>query len=242
MGLTALTLPLGAVAALGTPALAKAPSPNPIVCSGFGATITFHTPYVFTKSLAGHSNVQGTATSSKLGGTTSVVGTAFNCGGGTGNGTFSNITIAAGKNDKLSKSDFRYNKTTKVKYLEGSAASFFTGGAKSLKKSLKNISFHINGHLTGFKQSGTPTLVTGNNPCPGEVGYIIRGKVKSAATGDYYYTKTATLDVCLGSDSGSGVSGNFLGDLLTMKGPNYPSHDVTITGAQIDPNHGSATL
>ena len=240
MGLTALTLPLGAVAALGTPALAKAPSPNPIVCSGFGATITFHTPYEFTKSLAGHSNVQGTATSSKLGGTTSVVGTAFNCGGGTGNGTFSNITITPGKNDKLAKTDSRYNKTTGVKYVEGDAAGFFTGGAKSLKKSLKSITFHINGHTTAFKQSGTPTLVTGNAPCPGEVGYVIHGKVSQGGL-DYYYDKTAVLNVCLGTDSGTGTHANFLGDLLGMKNGTWPS-SVTVTGAVIDPTNSNATL
>ena len=247
IGLAALALPLGAVSALGTPAFAKTPT-NSIVCTGFGATITFHSPYVYTKTLDGHSNVQGVATTAKLGGTTSVVGNPFSCSGGTSgsslttNNTFTNLTIAASKNSKLSHTDFRYNKTTKVKYVYGEAASFFSSGAKSLKKSLKNNTYHINGHTTGFKQSGTPTLVTGNNPCPGEVGYIIHGKVNSGSHGDYYYDKTAALDVCLGTDTGTNVSHNFLADLLAMKGPHYPATDVTITGATIDPAHGSATL
>ena len=237
MGLVALALPIGTVAATGSPAFAKKPPPNPITCTGFGATITFNSPYVYT--MPGH--VQGQATSVKVGNSTSVVGSAFNCGGSTGNGTFSPLTIAGGKNSKLSKSDPRYDKATGVKYVSGEAASFFSGGAKSLKKSLKNIEFSINGHSTGFKQAGSPTLVTGNAPCPGEVGYVINGKVDSAGTGDYYYTKTAVLDVCLGTDTGSGTSGNFLGDLLNMENNAAPA-SITITGASIDPSNGGATL
>ena len=237
MGLVALALPVGTVAASGTPAFAKKPATNAIRCTGFGATITFNSPYVYT--MPGH--VQGAATSAKVGNSTSVHGVAFNCGGGTGNGTFSPLTIAGGKNSKLAKSDPRYNKATGVKYVSGEAASFFSGGAKSLKKSLKNIEFTINGHSTGFKQKGTPTLVTGNAPCPGEVGYVINGKVDSAGTGDFYYDKTAQVDVCLGSDTGTGVSGNFLGDLLSMQN-NSASHSITITGASIDPLNGGATL
>ena len=235
MGVIALALPAGLLAGTTSVASASTP-PNPIHCSGFNANITFHVPYVYTMP----GKIQGTATSSKLGGSTSVIGSPFNCTGGTMNGTFSNITITPGKNDKLAKTDSRYNKTTGVKYVEGDAAGFFTGGAKSLKKSLKSITFHINGHTTAFKQSGTPTLVTGNAPCPGEVGYVIHGKVSQGGL-DYYYDKTAVLDVCLGTDTGTGTHANFLGDLLGMKNGTWPS-SVTVTGAVIDPTNSNATL
>ena len=233
MGVIALALPAGLLAGTTSVASAKATPPNPITCTGFGATITFNSPYVYT--MPGH--VQGQATSAKLGNSTSVVGSAFNCGGNTGNGTFSPLTIAGGKNSKLAKTDSRYNKTTGVKYASGEAASFFSGGAKSLKKSLKNITFTINGNATAFKQKGSPTLVTGNNPCPGEVGYVINGQVKTGV----YDTKTAVLDVCLGSDTGTGTGGNFLGDLLGME-QNTAATSITITGAAIDPANGGATL
>ncbi|HTT86334.1 MAG TPA: hypothetical protein VMF60_03105, partial [Acidimicrobiales bacterium] len=113
MGVIALALPAGLLA--GTTSVASAMTPtNSIVCTGFGATITFHSPYVFTKTSGTHSNVQGVATTAKLGGTTTVVGVPFSCSGGTSNAplttnnTFNNLTIAASKNSKLSHTDFRY--------------------------------------------------------------------------------------------------------------------------------------
>jgi hypothetical protein len=236
MGVFALALPAGLLAGTTAVASASSPTPNPIMCNHFGATITFSSPYVYTMPGA----VQGVATSAKTGGGTTVGGASFNCGGGTNNASFPNINIAGGKNSKLAHSDPRYNKTTGVKYAYGQAASFFSSGAKSLKKSLKTITFTVNGHSTQFKQKGTPTLVTGNAPCPGEVGYVINGEVASPST-TFYYTKTAVLDVCLGTDTGTGVSGNFLGDLLAMKNSTAPA-SITITGAEIDPANGGATL
>ena len=222
MGVLALALPAGIVAGTTTVASAKSPTPNPISCNHFGTTITFTVPYTLA----------GVATSSKTGGSTTVASAGFPCAVGTG--TFPNITIPPGKNSKLAKTDPRYNKTTGVKYVEGTTASFISGGGKALKKSLKTINFTINGHATLFKTAGTPTLVTGNAPCPGEVGYVINGKVDTGSP--FYYDKTAVLDVCLGADHGTSVSGNFLGDLLN-------THFAgTITSASIDPANGNATL
>jgi len=221
MGVLALALPVGTIAALSPVASAKKAPPNPISCSNFGSTITFGTPL----------STPGVATSAKLANATNVVGGSFNCTPGTNNATFGNLSIAGGKNPKLSKSDPRYNKTAGIKYVAGTKASFVSGGAKSLKKSLKIINFTVNGHATQFKTKGNPSEVIGG-ACPGEVGFVISGQVKTG----FYDTKTAQLTVCLGADTGPGTTGSFGVDILTN------SQTQQIVNASIDPAHSKATL
>ena len=221
MGVLALALPTGLMATLSTSAVAAKAPPNPISCNNFGSTITFGTPL----------STPGVATSTKTANATVVSGGSFNCSPGTNNATFGNLNIAGGKNTKLAKSDPRYNKTTGVKYAAGTKSSFVSGGAKSLKKSLKIINFVINGHATQFKTKGNPAEVIGG-PCPGEVGFVIGGQVKTG----FYDTKTASLTVCLGADTGPGTTGSFGVDILTN------SQTQQIVNASIDPAHSSATL
>ena len=221
MGALALALPVGTIAAFSPSALAKKPPPNPISCSNFGSTITFGTPL----------STPGVATSAKLANATSIVGGSFNCTPGTNNASFGNLSIAGGKNTKLAKTDPRYNKTTGVKYAAGTKSSFVSGGAKSLKKSLKFINFTVNGHATQFKTKGNPTEVIGG-ACPGEVGFVIGGQVKTG----FYLTKTAKLTVCIGADTGPGTTGSFGVDILTN------SQTQQIVNASIDPAHSTATL
>ncbi len=221
MGVFALALPLGTLAAFSSAASAKKPPPNPITCTHFGSTITFGTPL----------STPGVATSSKLANATTVAGGSFDCGGGISNASFGNLTIPGGKNPKLSKSDPRYNKATGVKYVAGTKASFVSGGAKSLKKSLKIINFTVNGHATQFKTKGNPAEVIGG-ACPAEVGFRITGQVKTG----FYDTKSAVLLVCIGGDTGPGTTGSFGVDILTN------SQTQQIVTASIDPAEGTATL
>jgi len=220
MGVFALALPLGTLAVFSPVASAKKAPPNPISCSHFGSTITFGTPL----------STPGFATSAKLANATSVAGGSFDCQG-TNNATFGNLNIPGGKNPKLSKSDPRYNKTAGIKYVAGTKASFISGGAKSLKKSLKIINFTVNGHPTQFKTKGNPSEVIGG-ACPGEVGFKITGQVKTG----FYDTKTAVLLICIGADTGPGTTGSFGVDILTN------SQTQQIVTASIDPAEGSATL
>jgi len=222
MGAVALALPALLGATTGSVASAKKPPANPITCSNFGTNITFSVPYTLA----------GVATSSKTGGTTTVMSNRFNCGSGVNNASFPNLSIPAGKNVKLAKTDSRYNKATGVKYVEGTTASFVSGGSKALKKGLKYINFTVNSAATQFKMKGSPVLVLGNDPCPGEVGYHINGQVKTGT----YNTKAAFINVCLSTDTGTNVSGNFLGDLLNKH------FTGSVTGAVIDATHGTAQL
>ncbi len=221
MGAFALALPVGTVAVFSSSAVAAKPPPNPISCTNFGSTITFGTPL----------STPGVATSAKVANPTSVTGGSFNCAPGAGNASFGNLSIAGGKNTKLAKTDPRYNKATGVKYAAGTKSSFVSGGAKSLKKSLKIINFTVNGHATQFKTKGNPAEVIGG-ACPGEVGFVISGQVKTG----FYLTKTAKLTVCIGADTGPGTTGSFGVDILTN------SQTQQIVTASIDPAHSSAVL
>jgi hypothetical protein len=159
---------------------------------------------------------------------------AFTCSGGTAPNTGGSasitgggLTITGGKNQKLSKSDPRYNKTTGVKYLANSWAGF-TAAAGSLKKSIKSINFTINGSAEQFKTKNA----SGAACAGGEVGFQISGQVKSAPFAD----KTATILACLGSDTRlDNSTGSFGADVGTDAGGG-------VVSAQIDSVTSNATL
>jgi hypothetical protein len=224
MGVFALALPVGTLAAFSATASAKSP-PNPVTCSGFGGTVTFGTPI----------SANGVATTSKTANPTTVSGGPFTCtggtapntGGGTNGSSFSNLSIAGGKNTKLSKSDPRYNKATGTKYVAGTQAEFTASGG-TLKKTLKSISFTIAGSPELFKTKGTAEDV--GAPCTGEVGFTITGQVKAPP----YADKTATITACLGHDTGPGTTNSFGVDLF--------SPTATIVTAQIDTAISTAQL
>lgn len=220
MGVLALALPVGTMAALTTSAFAKSVQ-NPVSCTGFGGTVTFGSPL----------SVAGVATSSKLGANTVITGGHFTCSGGTapntgGAGSAGTITDNGGKNPKLPKSDPRYNKSAGIKYLAGSWSGFAAAGA-SLKKTLKSISFTINGQSVLFKTKSASEVLFG--ACNSDVGFQINGQVKSGG----YADKTASILACLGSDFGPGASGNF--------GSDY-NHANGVNGANLDPVPSKATL
>jgi hypothetical protein len=215
MGVLALALPAGLLAATTTAATAAA-APNPIACSGFGGTVTFGTQ--LTQA--------GVATSAKDSIATAVSGGTFNCAPGSSNAHNSALSIAGSKNAKLAKTDPRYNKTTGVKYLTGTKSAFTAAGG-TLKKTLKVINFVINGHTEQFKTKSAGEVV--GTPCVGEVGFKISGQVKLAP----YNTKTAFVLACLGHDSGPGTTNSLGVDLFNSS---------TVINAQIDPTYSTASL
>jgi hypothetical protein len=200
MGVFALALPTGLMAATQSAAFAKAVD-NPISCSGFNATVTFGTQL----------SPSGVPTASKTGIATSITGGSFTCGaqsGGTGT-----LTIPGGKNAKLAKTDPNYNKTTGVKYVTGTWAEFTSAGG-SLKKSLKSIPFTVGGQATPFSAKGSTIVVGG--ACGAGVGFDITGQVKS---GLYLNKKSgAHVLACLTTDTGPGASGTFIADYGVANG------------------------
>ncbi len=212
MGVLALALPMGTVAAFSPVATAGAPQ-NPISCTGFTGTVEFGTALT----------TAGVPTASKDGNATDVVGTSGSCSGHSL--TASGLDIAGGKNAKLAKTDPRYNKAEGIKYVEGTWGEFASSGG-SLKKTLKTISFSIGGAAVSFKTKSANIVVGG--ACGSAVGFQINGQVKSGT----YADKTASVLACLTGDAGGTATGNFGADYSVAQGVT----SATIGGAS------SATL
>jgi hypothetical protein len=225
MGVLALALPAGTLAAFSPTASAKAVQ-NPIHCAGVGSggggVVTFGTPIT----------AAGVPTASKTGVATTISGGNFNCGTGTNNASDAGSTIAGGKNAKNAS----YNKKTCAsssspsvcdKYVTGTQAEFEAAGG-SLKKGLRIINFTVNGNAVVFQAKSATEDVGG--PCGSDVGFTINGQVKNGT----YAFKTAVVTACLGSDTGPGTTGSFGVDLF--------SPSAKIITAQIDPAFSSADL
>lgn len=102
-------------------------------------------------------------------------------------------------------------------------------GSSSIAKSVKSLSFTVGGYDATLKTQSVTTVV--GSPCgSGEVGFVIHGQVKAVP----FDTKTATVTICLGADSGSGTTGSFGADL--------GNSGATIATAAIDPATSNATL
>jgi len=213
MGVLALALPVGTMVGLQSAAVAK-PTPNPVSCTGLSGTVVF--PATETN--------EGTVTTAKKGGATSVTGGALASCTDVGTGapvsvSLSALSIAGGKNTK------NPTKTTPKTYLEGQWGSFISAGL-SLKKTLKTVTFNIG----TFKTSGSAV----DNSCPStDVGFTINGTVKGT-----YDTakKAAVINACLGEDTeANGDHGEFGSDIDTDNGGG-------VVSAQIDASASSATL
>jgi len=204
MGVLALALPLATVAGLSSAAVAKK-APNPITCTGLSGTLIFPTTQT----------VEGTVTTSKKNGSTSVTGGAVASCTDEGTGapvsvTLNVLSIAGGKNTKNPV------KTTPKTYLEGQWSSFETAGL-GLKKTLKTVTFNIG----TFKTSGSAI----DNSCPStDVGFTISGSV----SGTYATAKkAAVINACLGEDNQlDGGHGFFGSDINTDNGGGVVSADI----------------
>jgi len=223
MGVLAVALPTGLLAVTQGAAVAK-PSPNPISCSNISATLVF----------AGAETTEGVPTTSHTAsGSTSVTSSTFSCS--PGSGSTGTLSIPGGKNLKNSKysksacSAAPTNTTVCDKFVQDSWAEFQAAGG-SLKKSLKTISVTVNGNSDTLKVKSSSEVV--GSPCGGgEVGFQISGEDLG-----HYYDKTASLLVCLGSDTRADHStGFFTTDFLTDNGGG-------VISANIDPTTSSGTF
>jgi len=213
MGVLVFALPAATVVGLSSAAVAKK-SPNPVTCTGLSGTVVF--PATETN--------EGTVTTAKKGGATSVVGGAVaSCTdvatSASVNVTLSNLSISGGKNTK------NPTKTTPKTYLEGQWGAFVTAGL-GLKKTLKTVTFNIG----TFKTSGSSV----DNSCPStDLGFTINGTV----SGTYLTAKKmAVINACLGADTRmDGSHGLFGSDLDTDNGGG-------VVSAQIDATYSNATL
>ena len=203
MGVLALALPAGTVLATQAVASAKGAPGTPISCTGFSGTVTFGAPLT----------TAGVATSSKTAGATTVSGTGGNCSGH-GLTVPGGLNIAGGKNNKLAKTDPRYNKTAGIKYVTGEWSEFAASGG-TLAKSVKTINFSIGGTPVSFKAKSASEVIGG--ACGSAVGFQINGQVKSGT----YNTKSATILACLTGDGGGSASGNFGADYNTAQGVTF---------------------
>ncbi len=116
----------------------------------------------------------------------------------------------------------------KKTYIYGSEGGFASTGTASIQKSLKKLSFTVNGVSYQEKTIAAFNLVCANNTSPPggnpvEVGFKITGTIKKPKQDK---GQSLTLNACLGADNGPGTTGSFFSDLGSGTG--------TIAGATID--------
>ena len=211
IGVVALALPMMTVAALTTSASAKKAPPNPITCTQLGGTVTFAPPGL---SLNGAHMTAKTAI-------TTVTGLSLTCpGAGIDQvaGPLS-VTVKNVKDPKVKGQARTYTYDT---------FKIFTTSTPAIKKSIKTISFTVNGSPVLFKNKVVNVLFPPD--CPGEIGFSLSGQVKSGP----YNTPEAEVHICLGTDTGTNTAGDFFTDLA--------SPTAVIASAQIDPDESEATL
>lgn len=217
LGVVALSIPLATMTALGQPAFAKAP-PNPVNCTGLGATVNFAPPGL---------SAAGQTESSKAPSTVTVTGGSIsNCtlasnGNPVGGGSIPTLSINA-KPTKVAKHVYSYD----------TCSSFASEGPSALKKALKHLTITVGGNTLTFKTKSDSEVVNGNT---GEVGFQLNGQVKGGA----YPDQSATIVAYLGNDTGPGTTNNFGTDFVAC---DNGTPGITIATASIDPATSSATL
>jgi hypothetical protein len=221
MGVLAIALPIGTMSVVSSSAFAGKPKPLPDPARNctLSGTVNFAAP--------GLSKNGTTDTSTK---TSSVTTSGTNFGGScTGSIPTQTITSKSAKCTGAGTSNTGPNPGCSVKHTynydgESTFASPTTLG--TITKSLKKVNFTINGVSYQTKTTGAQDLA-----CGAEVGFKISGQVKKPKQDK---AQTSTVDVCLGSDTGPGTTGNFLSDLGSGTG--------TIATAQIDPAFSTAVV
>jgi hypothetical protein len=217
---TAIAIPLSVVAATGATAGAKAvkPPPDPAVTCSISATITFAPPGISNSGAISTSKTSVTTTTGETFGTAS--------GHPTCSGSAPNLAISSKstKCDKKVAGQPSSNPACEPGfYGYDSWQNFQSGGVASVQKSLKNLSFTINGITYATK---TTSAAIDGSCANSEVGFLITGTVKAPKNDK---GQTDTLSACLGTVTGPGVVGSpptFTGNLF---GPG------TVATAQIDP-------
>jgi len=222
MGVAALALPLGTLVGLQTSATAGSPLPPdpPLNCTA-GGPVTFAAPGLSSS---------GSATTAPKSTTTATV----NFGGGCSGSLTVNISS---KNTKCKGAG---NPTAACTGAKGqkeydSESGFAMTGTSAIAKSLKKLTFTINGITYQTKTTSANAIScsdTSNPPGgnPTETGFQVNGLVKKPKQDK---GQTTQVNACLGADSGPGTSGNFTIDLGTGNG--------TIATATIDPITSTVT-
>jgi hypothetical protein len=225
MGVLAVALPLGSVAALQTIASAKTPvPPDPArSCKAVG-TVHFQAP-----GLSKHGSVSTTLKKS-----TTTASITIN-GGCTGSvptvSIVSKNTKCKGANDPAGTAC-----TAKGQFSYDTESSFASTGTSSIQKSLKKLTFTVDG-VTYQTKTTSATSITCNDAVappggiPTEVGFKVIGTVKKPKQDK---AQTSTFNACLGTDTGPGTSGSFFSDLGSGNG--------TIATAAIDGNTSTLTI
>jgi hypothetical protein len=202
MGILAIALPIGTVAAVQTAASAKAPTtPDPVRNCAVSGTVTFQAPGL------SHSGSESTTLKTSV----TTASTSF-AGGCTGSTPLENIKSkntkckGAGNPDSVC--------TAKGEYAYDSEANFVSTGTGSILKSLKKLNFTLDGVNYATKSSASNSIgctdsVSPPAGNPQEIGFQIVGAVKGPKNDK---GQAVTLNACLGTDTGPGTSGSFLTD------------------------------
>jgi hypothetical protein len=224
MGILAIALPIGTVAAVQTTASAKTGPPDPAVNCGAAGSVQFQAP-----GLSKNGSISATLKTSVTSATSSFTG----CGG--------TSPLSVNINSKNTKCKGPNNPAgtpceAKHTYTYDSEASFATTGTSSILKSLKKITFTVAGRTYLSKSSAANSITCTDSVSPPggdptEVGFKITGSVKSPKNDK---GESVTLVACLGTDSGPGTTGSFFDDLASGTG--------TIAGASIDGHTSSLAI
>jgi len=225
MGILAIALPIGTVAAVQSAAFAGGPKPPPNGAQNcaVSGTVVFQAP--------GLSKTGDISTTAKTSVTTATSSFVAPCTGSTGT-----INISS-KNTKCKGADDPTGTQCEVKhtYSYDTESSFASTGTSSIAKSLKKLSFTLNGVTYSTKTTSATDLSCTDTSYPladqSEVGFKIEGVVKGPKNDK---GETTTLNVCLGRDTGPGTSSYFLSDLGSGTG--------TIATATIDGATSTASI
>lgn len=224
MGILAIALPIGTVAAVQTTASAKTGPPDGAVHCTASGSVTFQSP-----GLSKNGTVSSTLKTS--------VTTAASSFGGCGGTAPLSVNISS-KNTKCKGPNNPAGTPCEAKhtYTYDSEASFATTGTSSILKSLKKLSFTVEGRLYSTKSTAAAAITCSDVTSPPagdptEVGFKITGTVKGPKNDK---GQTTTLIACLGTDHGPGTSGSFFDDLGSGIG--------TIVGASIDGNDSTLSI
>ncbi len=226
MGILAIALPIGTVAAVQSAAFAGGPKPPPNGAQNctVSGNVVFQAP-----GLSKAGDISATAKTSTTTATSSFGG---GCTGSTGTlNITSKNTKCKGPNDPSGTSC-----EAKKTYSYDTEGGFASTGTSSILKSLKKLNFTLNGVAYQTKSTGASSIsCTDSVSPPGgvatEVGFEITGSVKGPKNDK---GESVTLKACLGTDTGPGTSGSFLEDLGSGIG--------TIATAAIDGNSSTVAI
>ncbi|MGD0882946.1 MAG: hypothetical protein ABSB09_15390 [Acidimicrobiales bacterium] len=221
----AVTMPVAAAAVVAAPGVASAaPKVVPsITCTVSSGSVNFASPGLSTNGTVGLASANKTTTTTADANLT-----------GAGCASALDVSITT-KTDKCAKSGTQpVPECVKGDVYWDTASSFITGGTSDIATALKKGINTTDGStaITLEVTSGGTSEVTPSDPqCGGETGFLLTGAVKK-------FDDTYTELTCLGTDSGSDVSGVFLTDLVAAEEGGSP----VISGVAIDPVYSQLTI